>query len=83
MIAVRLAGVFVALIACAALDATHAIAATWENCRQTADPDLAIDGCTSFLATATGNQVIKQITPVGSPTSANTITITRPKISAP
>src|ERR1700722_5579929 len=59
MIKVRLAGGIGAFLACFALATMPAIAESWQDCVQTKDPDLAIEGCTDFLATAQGDQVIQ------------------------
>jgi tetratricopeptide (TPR) repeat protein len=56
---VRLASAIGIFLAWAALATTPAVADSWQDCMQSKDPDLAIDGCTNFLATAQGDEVIQ------------------------
>ncbi|HXI42492.1 MAG TPA: tetratricopeptide repeat protein [Bryobacteraceae bacterium] len=56
---IRFACSIVAVLACAALATMPVLADSWEDCKQTDDPDLAIESCTTVLATAQGDQVIQ------------------------
>jgi len=55
----RLAVALSVLIAGAPLATAPAMADPLADCQQTADPDLAIDGCTTFLSTVSGDQAIQ------------------------
>jgi len=59
MIRVRLACSIGAFLACTVLATMPAIADPPDDCKQTKDPDLAIDACTSFLKSAHGDQRIE------------------------
>ncbi len=59
MIRVRLACLIGAFLACTVLATMPAIADAPDDCKQTEDPDLAIDACTSFLKSAHGDQRIE------------------------
>ena len=56
MSAARLAG---ALTACLMIGTAPAMADAWDDCQVKDNPDLAIEGCTTTLASATGDQVIE------------------------
>ena len=56
MSAARLAG---ALIACLMIGAQPAMADAWDDCQVKDNPDLAIEGCTTTLASASGDQMLE------------------------